>query len=235
MGAERETPPKPGWQRFLESTGGTALITVLLGGVLGQWISTTYQARVREREALAAREEALADRRFETHKELLAARLATVRETLELIGAVIAASEDLITITRPEWDPALFPDGAQREATLATKREIRETYNRTDARWRNTREGFGFLLGYYHGGDPAVAASWRELVGAVSAYIDCARAWYVAHGAELTDEPSGCSAGHRAAVDAIDAFVTTIGARETDLEVGTPGPERRAPEAPGGA
>jgi hypothetical protein len=142
-----------------------------------------------------------------------------VRDSLELIGAVIAASEDLITITQPEWDLELFPAGEQRDTTRAAKRTIRETYNSTDARWRNTREGLGFLLSYYHGGDPAVAGSWRNLTSAVSSYIDCARAWYLVHNSDLTDRSSGCKTGQGEAIDAIDTFVAIIGAFE-DREPG---------------
>ncbi len=38
------------WQRFLESSGGTALVTVLLGGLLGQLITSSVQVKQQERE-----------------------------------------------------------------------------------------------------------------------------------------------------------------------------------------
>ena len=41
---------KPRWQRFLESTGGAALITVLLGGIFGSCITDSLQKGAKDRE-----------------------------------------------------------------------------------------------------------------------------------------------------------------------------------------
>ncbi len=51
---KEESRSKPRWQIFLESTGGAAFITVLIGGliagIVGQWITNEYQKGMKERE-----------------------------------------------------------------------------------------------------------------------------------------------------------------------------------------
>jgi hypothetical protein len=42
--------PKLWWQAFLESSGGAALITVAIGGLLAQWINVHVQTATTERE-----------------------------------------------------------------------------------------------------------------------------------------------------------------------------------------
>ena len=45
--------PKPAWQRFLETTGGAALITVLIGGIMGSIITGLIQQGSKQRVALS--------------------------------------------------------------------------------------------------------------------------------------------------------------------------------------
>ncbi len=184
---------KPAWQRFLESTGGAALITVLLGGILGNWIAGQFEAARAENE-----------RRALTHEKYLAARLATVQPLLERVGGTVRASEDLITLTRPDWEPspARFPDPTERQATLDKRREIREAYNQADADWRSEKDSLGYLLAYYHGGSSEVSTAWSTLSTALTAYVDCARGWYVDHTGRFTEEAVDACSDERSTVDA---------------------------------
>lgn len=199
-----ETPPDPGkprWQRFLESTGGAALITVLLGGAFGSWITSALEEHRADNQ-----------RRYLTHQEYLKARLETIQPTLELVGTTVTAAEDLITLTRPDWEPSptRYPDPKELEATLAKRRELREAYNDADAAWRKEKDSRGYLLAYYHAGAPAVFPSWSELETAVTAYVDCARRWYVEHARDFTEEAATACDEERAEVDA--AMVALIDA-----------------------
>jgi hypothetical protein len=187
MAAETATN-KPPWQRFFESTGGTALITVLLGGVLGNWIAGGYEER-----------RALNERRYLTHQEYLEERLATIRPTLERVGQTVAAAEDLITITRPDFDPRRYAEGQDRDDTLAKRKQIREDYNDADVMWRREKAKLGYLLAYYHPGSAEVSAAWREFDDAVTSFVDCARSWWIANAGKPT-EAAACEED-RAAID----------------------------------
>lgn len=179
---------KPGWQRFLESTGGAALITVLLGGVLGNWIAGEYEER-----------RAVNERRHLTHQEYLKERLATIQPTLERVGHTVAAAEDLISITRPDFDPSRFAIGQDRDDTLAKRKQIRKDYNDADAAWRREKAKLGYLLAYYHPGSAEVSAAWRDLETAVTTFVDCARSWWIESAGEPT-EAAACEKD-RAAID----------------------------------
>lgn len=205
--ARRSDDGKPSWQRFLESTGGAALVTVLLGGVLGNWIAG----------ALAERR-AVNERMYLTHQEYLEARLATIRPTLERIGHTVAAAEDLITITRPDFDPRKYAEGPDRNATLAKRRQIREAYNAADAEWRREKETLGYLLVYYHSDGRGVAGSWNQLEDAVTGFVDCARRWWVEHKGEPTEDAASACGPERAGVN--QAMIELIGYVDMSRAVG---------------
>lgn len=183
------TQGKPRWQRFLESTGGAALITVLVGGLFGKWISDAFEKSRAENE-----------RSYLAHKEYLEQRLATINPALELIGNSVAAGEDLITLTRPDFDPNQFL-GPEREATLANRREIRAAYNQADSVWRREKGRIGYLLAYYHPGVPGVTSAWGDLERAVTGFLDCARDWMVANAERFTEEAATACQESRAKVD----------------------------------
>lgn len=181
---------KPAWQRFLESAGGAALVTVLLGGLLGNWIAGALEER-----------RAGNERRYLTHEKYLEQRLATIRPTLERIGHTVAAAEDLITITRPDFDPESYAEGPGRDATLAKRQEIREAYNEADSEWRREKENLGYLLAYYHPGGSGVAGAWGRLEAAVTGFVDCARTWWVENAREPTEGAASACDRERTAVD----------------------------------
>src|SRR5437764_6648982 len=62
---------KPLWQRFLETTGGAAVITVLIGGIFGQIISSSIQSSLKEREFQQAWLKERGDQALVANKEYL--------------------------------------------------------------------------------------------------------------------------------------------------------------------
>lgn len=166
---------KPRWQRFLETSGGTALITVLLGGFVGQVITWSIQTSLKDREFQEAWMKARGDQALVNYKEFMTQETEVMKSTYELIGNCISASEDLIILTSPEFAPETFT-GATKQRT-----SLREKYNTIDGRWRSEREKIGLLMGYYHPNQPKVAAAWYNVQNSVSTYMDCAQRWYLEH------------------------------------------------------
>jgi hypothetical protein len=173
--SHKEDQPKPRWQRFLETSGGTALITVVLGGVLGQFITWSIQNGQKEREFQQAWMKARGDQALVTYKEYVDQEQDIVKVAFGLIGNCMSASQDLILLTSPEFAPDTFV-GAEKQRTA-----VRDKYNTLSAQWGSEREKLGLLMNYYHPGRAEVAAAWQNTQRSLTEYMGCARQWYLTH------------------------------------------------------
>lgn len=213
--AARPAESKPWWERLLNATAVTALVGVAGTGVLGHWVAGAVQERTKEREIALA-----------SYREYLNAELDTVKATYRLVGSYLSASEDLIFLTGPAFDPSGYePD--QRPVLEQQKQDVRKGYNDVDAQWRKERDSLGFLMAYYHGGDAGVAAAWQAAQKAVDAFNDCAWQWHVTHQL-VTDAvmKAACLSEKAAARDAVSTLTQRLGA--TRQSVGTSQPSRYA-------
>jgi hypothetical protein len=215
---------KAGWLRFLESSGGTALITVVLGGIVGSAITALVQSGLKEREFQQAWLKARGDQALAAYQQYAESELKTVEKSYDLIGRMLAAAENLISLTEPRFDLAAFAGEDQvrvREQRLALRRE----YNEADATWRRNREVLGLLMAYYHPGGPQVRAAWRSVQDAVDGYAACALAWYTAH-REPSDSQGACRTEQQRVQQALDGLNGAIeSARQYPWE-GWESPER---------
>src|SRR6185503_4847747 len=82
-GAGKGGQTKPVWQRFLETTGGTALITVLIGGIMGSIITGMIQISAKNREAQQARLTARNSQAQVSYKEYLDKELEIVNRAFD--------------------------------------------------------------------------------------------------------------------------------------------------------
>lgn len=171
---------KPTWQRFLESSGGTALITVVLGGIFGALISGMIQSSAKDRDFQQSWLKARGDQALEAYKEHLAKQQETVRKVYERIGVSISSAEDLIAITRPEFSAASY-EGEQRQAIEKYRKDVMDTYNTNEAEWRKERDILGLLMNYYHPKQDAVISAWQGTRDSVTAFLRCAEEWRNAH------------------------------------------------------
>lgn len=178
-------PPKPRWLSFLESRSGTALITVVIGGLAGQLITCSIQNQMKDREFQQAWLQARGNQALVAYKEYLDREQQIVEQAYELIGNYISASEDLITLTKPEFDLERY-SGDQRRVVAEQRTAIRQWFNTMDAKWRGEHEWLGLLMSFYHRGRQDVTTAWRELEDSVTEYADCTRRWYVEHSAPVT-------------------------------------------------
>jgi hypothetical protein len=176
---------KPFWQRLLESTGGTALITVLVGGLLGQWISWSIQQGLRDREFQESWLKARGDQALIAYKEYVDKEREVVKHAYDLIGSSVSAGEALIDITGPDFAPD-YKDRSQREKALVEQRtSYRHDFNVADDQWSKERESLGLLVTYYHQGLPEVMSDWRAEQDSVTNYLRCAEKWY----SQYSDKP----------------------------------------------
>ena len=172
--------PKPWWQHILWSSGGTALITVLLGGIAGGLINWFVQSDLKDREFWQAYWRARGDQALVAYKEYLDQEREIVKRAYELIGSAISGSEDLITLTSSDFALDGFV-GADRQMVKEQRVSFRDKYNTVDAQWRSEHEKLALLMSYYHHGRREVVAAWQEAQQSVTEYMDCARRWHADH------------------------------------------------------
>ena len=210
QGAAESTPDpgaaheKPSWQRFLESSGGTALITVVLGGIVGSIITAMVQVGLKDREFHQAWLKTREEQALATYRQYSEGQLSTVTRTYEVIGRMIVASENLIALSEPAFDVSSIRE-ADRPRVQKQRDTIRHDYNASDAEWRKNRAVLGLLLTYYHRNDPNVTRSWRGVQEAGDAFAACARKWSLDHIAP-EDTRTACATEEKALYGALDAL-----------------------------
>lgn len=165
--APEETKRKESaWLSFLQSSSGTALITVLLGTIGGGIITNLVQEKERKKEAQALKVTAY-----------LKNQEAIYTDAFALVGKAVAASEDMATITE-----AAFYTGTGDGLTKADeasvdkqKSAIVANFNEVDADWRRRRTTLSMLIRLYNHNDPAVATAWQATATALTSFMDCER------------------------------------------------------------
>lgn len=177
-GAGKGGQLKPVWQRFLETTGGTALITVLIGGIMGSIITGMIQISAKNREAQQARLMARYNQAQVSYKEYLDKELEIVNRAFDLIGSCISASDDLISVTHAEFDLENQANKENKNAIIEQQQGVVGKFNETDQKWRIEEHKIGLLMSYYHHNQTEVAAGWQHTQEEVGKYMDCAYSLY---------------------------------------------------------
>jgi hypothetical protein len=169
-------PLKPAWQRFLESSGGTALITVIIGGIFGAVISGMIQSSAKDREFQQSWLKARGDQALTAYKEHLTKQQEVVNRAYDLIGKSISAGEDLIAISGVEFSVASY-EGEQRRRIEKHRADVIDKFNSSDAAWRSERDSIGLMIDYYHPRQDAVLNAWQGVENSVTGYLNCAEKW----------------------------------------------------------
>lgn len=229
----RKEPASPAWLRLLESTGGAALVTVLLGGIAGSVITAVIQNGQKEREFQQEWLKARGEQALLAYREYAEGELKTVQAAFGEVGAMLAAAQDLIVLTEGRFDPGKF-EGAEKEKVLEQRRQLRGAFNTADEAWRRGRETQGLMMGYYHRGSPAIQERWRAVQAAVDAFVDCARG--VNGGASPGEAPENACARERGATRAaLDGLNEALGAEREYQWAGWDSPEELKRRLAGGA
>lgn len=158
-----ETKKKSGWKlragkvgKFFQTSAGVALITVILGGVFGQYITKT----------------------FTEYKEFLDQDRELVKRMFSLVGSVAAASDNLIARTGKQFNVTKPDDKAK---NLEQTDKIADDFAEINTKWRREQNELDWLIRYYHPKQQEVFNAWDAANKSVSAYMKCAYDWDVSH------------------------------------------------------
>ncbi|MBC7929834.1 MAG: hypothetical protein H7Z38_04625 [Rubrivivax sp.] len=165
MPPDKEARAKPAWQRFLETSGGTALITVLIGGIIGTIISAGIQSSAKDRELATI-----------AYKEYLGKQQEVLKRVYERIGVSISASDDLIKLSTKDYAVTSY-EGKKKEEASNLRDSIKKKFDESYTAWRSERDGLGFLMSYYHPKQVKVIDAWRGVKDSVTNYMRCADNW----------------------------------------------------------
>jgi hypothetical protein len=188
----------PSFLRLVESTGFTAVITVVLSSILAPLVVTSIQNN-----------RARSDQALTEYKQYLERQQETVNNGYVLIAKTVSASQDLINITKPEFQ---LESSADPQVLKTQKTGITEKFNSTLETWQVEEDKVGLLMSYYHYGQPDVLPAWRTTQRSVDEFIKCARDRYreYRNDPEVVNKPDNCQPKKDAIRTAIDKLAKNI-------------------------
>ena len=216
----KKEPKKSWWERFLNSTGGTALITVLIGGIFGSLITGMVQSGLKEREFQKSWLKSRGDQALVVYKEYLQQEQDLVNNAYGLIGRCLAASDEIVELTRPYFNPKNYP-GVETQ-----KLAIRKNFNACDREWREGNEKIGLLMSYYHPNRPEVTMAWKEIQRSTTEYMRCVQDWYLTHNSDYTEADSDCDPKKMDLISQLDKLNESINAARQYAWEGWESPEK---------
>ncbi len=222
---------KSKWLQFLQSTSGTALITVVIGGIFGAIISGVIQWGAKEREFQQSWLKARGDQAMVAYKDFVEKRAQVVENVYARLGSSVSASEDFIELSKDNYVVKPGLDEKTRNDIQAYRKKVGDSFDSEFAKWRNERETIGFLIDYYHPREADVTTSWNSLKESISTYFDCARKWHKYHRID-DDTTKACPDERQNLSINIQRFTTAIGSGRTYAWQGWESPDglRRALE-----
>jgi hypothetical protein len=171
--------PKAWWQKILETSGGAALITVLIGGLIGQLISMSIQRSLKDREqSLIA------------YNKFLDQGADTVNKAYDLIGNCFSATDDLVTVAQPKFKKT------------DDKRNAQKKFDEIVNQWQKDKIRLGLLMKYYHHNDGSITTAWKDVQEKNKAYMECAGKQQPWDEKENVTPP--CEDEKNALIDAVD-------------------------------
>ena len=215
---------KPWWLRMLETPGGAALITVLIGGLLGGWISSIIQSGAKDREFQQAWLKARGDQAMLAYKDFVEKRSNLITELYGRVGSSVSASEDLINLSRKDFivDSTLEPE--VKEARRKYRDSIRDRFELVEADWRKDRDRFGLLIDFYHPDQKPLVEAWGTVTESLTGYMRCSKNWHDTHyGDENTDQ--ACTSERARLTTSLQAFSAEIGKKRAYLWQGWDDPK----------
>ncbi len=145
--------------RFLESAGGTALITILLGSGGASLVSYYIQTSLQHREQQAA-----------AYQDKLSRRRAVVEEAYDLVGTMITRTEALTELMQADFNPRTYRNGAVVDMENQHV-ETRANYNETDIEWRSQQVTLTIKVSDALG--ETAEERWARLAEAVDKFKEC--------------------------------------------------------------
>jgi hypothetical protein len=193
-------PSRPKWLQLFESAGFVTVITVLVGGIAGSYITTTMQNKAKEREQQAAVLQIQHDRELASFNEHLDRERKIVDEMLSRLGGLVDSSRNLAELSREEWsEENKAPEERQRLARQ--KHEVVAKYNQATTDWDGNRLRLGLLLQLEHDNDAELFKAWRKTGEAAEAYSTCCDRWRMTRTKVPAHEAQGACGSFRNELD----------------------------------
>lgn len=164
-------------QSLLEPSVLAALLTVVIGGLFGAWITHIFQekAKTRESQQIQLNRErefellwlkSRGDQALIAYQQYLDSERGVVQRAYSLIGEVVSASDRVVGMARPAF---------RRTTSEKQMSDIRTSYNETKAKWRSQNQELILLMSYYHPKQKSILETWKLVQDSVSAYMENAR------------------------------------------------------------
>lgn len=186
------------WQRFLESSGGAALITAFATLLLFH-----FNAGVKPAPPAPAPDKPMRD----AYGPYIIEQREFVFGTVGLIGRCLSAADGLIALTDPVFDPSRYEGGLKGQ-----RDEMRNGFNECAKEWNDREDELKFKMNYYHGAQPGVVEAWGGVQKATTEVMDCAQRWYVTHDAAPVETRGVCQAEKDEATRRMEEFGRQVGA-----------------------
>lgn len=183
----RSAKPKAWWREAINSSLTTTLITVVIGGIIGQCILASYQERQKR-----------ADMAQEQYRLYLQRQQDIIQQALDLVGLADFDAETLMQLTHPESDPNSVSDPSERKRIREQRAALLQNHTENLKKWNTGRRQMSLLLTYYNYGRTDIKTAWDATDDSTTGLLNCAQknlSDYLAH-----RQTAGCTK-EEAAVD----------------------------------
>jgi hypothetical protein len=203
--------PTHWWLHLLETSGGAALLTVLIGGLCGAGLNFLIQRDLKDRESQQALLRLQFEQKLITYKNLEDQRQEFLKHLYERVGRSTTAAYDLIFLTGSDVVPSSDTD--YQKELRQQRNEIIQRYNSSDNEWRAEQESLELLISYYHDNSSEVRGSWRSAQEAINTYMKCAETtWKEYNETKITNDiNSVCQTERKSFKDRLSDFTVVVG------------------------
>jgi hypothetical protein len=199
-----ETRKDPVWRQILESKLVLTLVSVVLGGIVGKIIVSSYQDRAKQ----AALEVA-------EYRQFISKQQDVVQKTYDLLGEAVSDSQVLLSLTQPVFEEKNIQP-ADRADVRKQKKALLEQHQKLSLKWDAEKYKTGLLLEYYHFSHPAVVSHWASSRDSVEKLMQCSLHTYGTFlNGGASAKPDSCRDEKTKVQADLDAFAEAVGqARE---------------------
>ena len=187
--------------RFLESPGGTALITVVVGAVAAAVLNPAIQDSLKKRE-------------FErvAYGQYLSQRRVVTEQVYELVGTSITATERLLSLTKGPFDRDRF-FGEERGRRDRQRLELITEYNARQLQWQAEQEVLALRMRYYYPDETTqIGDHWGRIATAVDELMDCAEERLRLYEDRREVVPGACEAKKNSVVSHLEELTPVLNA-----------------------
>lgn len=159
---------------FLQTAGGAALITVILGGIVGGILNGQIQQDLSRREHRQALQAARLDTQLLMDRNFLEAQTTATQQLLSSIGEYVSRIQSRAVTKGPEFKAGVNTTSEQKEKLDAQRDAALQAYNSALEAWVAKVHSSEFILRHYYDNDQDVISAWQKVLDKVDAYSEFA-------------------------------------------------------------